>query len=59
MLILKQEMRRLNRGTLLVPWDKLAGKLKRKLEGEPMDVEVATNITRAELVPVIKNFYTH
>jgi hypothetical protein len=48
-------MRRLNPGTLLVPWDELKG----KLAGAPKDVDIATNVTRAELVPVIKTFYTH
>jgi hypothetical protein len=29
-----------------------------KLEGGPKDVDVATDVTRAELVLVIKSFYT-
>jgi hypothetical protein len=28
-----------------------------KLEGEPKDVDIATKVTRAELVHVIKNVY--
>jgi hypothetical protein len=35
------------------------GELEVKLEGAPKNVETATNITRAELVSIIKNFYTH
>jgi hypothetical protein len=50
------EMRRLNRRTSLVPWDELDGKLRGKLE---KDVEVATDVTRAEIMPVIKSLYTH
>jgi hypothetical protein len=32
------------------------GEVKGKLEGAPMDVDVATIITRAELVPVVNTF---